>query len=134
MYVHYLFSVRNMFFSDSQCVRCKSSRITFVLILSRKESTMPDAAPTADIQKTKERLMDVIRAKSLHTQGGPFKLASGAISDYYIDMKPTIFSPEGLNLIADLIFEHLRDDKDVDSIGGLELGAVPIVAAVSMRS
>ena len=95
---------------------------------------MADAPPTADLQKTKARLMDVIRAKSLHTQGGPFKLASGAMSDYYIDMKPTIFSPEGLNLIADLIFEHLRGDKGVDSIGGLELGAVPIVAAVSMRS
>jgi len=95
---------------------------------------MPDAAPTTDVQKSKARLMDVIRAKSLHIEGGPFKLASGAMSDYYIDMKPTIFSPEGLNLIADLIFEHLRGDKGVDSIGGLELGAVPIVAAVSMRS
>ena len=95
---------------------------------------MLDTAPTADLQKIKARLMDVIRAKSLRTEGGPFRLASGAMSDYYIDMKPTIFSPEGLNLIADLIFEHLRHDTSVDSIGGLELGAVPIVAAVSMRS
>jgi len=98
---------------------------------------MSDVAPATDLQKTKARLMEVIRAKSLHIEGGPFRrasLASGAMSDYYIDMKPTIFSPEGLNLIADLIFEHLRHDKSVDTIGGLELGAVPIVTAVSMRS
>ena len=30
---------------------------------------MSDAAPTTDVQKSKARLMDVIRAKSLHTQG-----------------------------------------------------------------
>jgi orotate phosphoribosyltransferase len=95
---------------------------------------MPDAAPMTDIEKTKARLLDIIRQKSLITSGGPFRLASGVMSDYYLDMKPTIFSPEGLNLIADLIFEHLRDDAGVNSIGGLELGAVPIVTAVSMRS
>jgi len=95
---------------------------------------MPDAAQTADLQQAKARLMDVIRAKSLHTEGGPFKLASGAMSDYYIDMKPTLFSPEGLNLIADLIFALIRDDNSIDAIGGLELGAVPIAVAVSMRS
>ena len=45
-----------------------------------------------------------------------------------------MFSPEGLSLIAEIIFSMLRDDPAVDSIGGLELGAVPIVSAVSMRS
>ena len=30
---------------------------------------------------------------------------SGATSDYYLDMKPTIFSPEGLNLLADLMYK-----------------------------
>jgi orotate phosphoribosyltransferase len=56
------------------------------------------------------------------------------MSDYYLDMKPTMFSPDGLSLIAEIIFGMLRDDPGVDSIGGLELGAVPIVSAVSMRS
>src|SRR5262249_41815860 len=95
---------------------------------------MLDAAHPTDVQKTKARLMDVIRAKSLRTEGGPFKLASGTMSDYYIDMKPTLFSPEGLNLIADLIFALIRDDSSIDAIGGLELGAVPIAVAASMRS
>jgi orotate phosphoribosyltransferase len=96
---------------------------------------MPSTAPAADFQRTKARLLDIIRVKSLITAEEPtFKLASGAMSDYYLDMKPTIFSPEGLSLVADLIFALIREDRTVDSIGGLELGAVPIVAAVSMRS
>jgi orotate phosphoribosyltransferase len=96
---------------------------------------MPHAAPMTAPQKTKARLLDIIRVKSLITAEEPtFKLASGAMSDYYLDMKPTIFSPEGLSLVADLIFALIREDRTVDSIGGLELGAVPIVAAVSMRS
>ena len=90
--------------------------------------------PQAALSKEKERLLGIIKERSFLTKGGPFKLASGAMSDYYLDMKPTMFSPEGLSLIAEIIFGMLRDDPDVDSIGGLELGAVPIVSAVSMRS
>ncbi len=90
--------------------------------------------PQAALSKEKERLLAIIKERSFLTKGGPFKLASGAMSDYYLDMKPTMFSPEGLSLIAEIIFGMLREDPDVDSIGGLELGAVPIVSAVSMRS
>jgi orotate phosphoribosyltransferase len=86
------------------------------------------------LSKEKERLLEIIKQRSFLTEGGPFKLASGAMSDYYLDMKPTCFSPEGLSLIAEIIYGMLRDDPGVDSIGGLELGAVPIVSAVSMRS
>jgi orotate phosphoribosyltransferase len=88
----------------------------------------------AALSKDKERLLEIIKKRSFLTEGGPFKLASGAMSDYYLDMKPTSFSPEGLSLLAEIIYSMLRDDPGVDSIGGLELGAVPIVSAVSMRS
>ena len=92
-------------------------------------------APTAvALANKKARLLAIIKEKSFLTEGGPFKLASGAMSDYYLDMKPTMFSPEGLTLIAELVFNLLRDDAHVDAVGGLELGAVPIVCAVSMRS
>jgi orotate phosphoribosyltransferase len=91
------------------------------------QSTFPFSAKRA-------RLLEIIKQKSLLREGGPFKLASGAMSDYYLDLKPTTFSPEGLSLIADIVYAMLRDDADVDAIGGLELGAVPIINAVSMRS
>src|SRR5437016_1069223 len=90
--------------------------------------------PQAALGSEKARLLEIIKEKSLLTKGGPFKLASGAMSDYYLDMKPTTFDPEGAALIAEVILEMLPDATKVDSIGGLELGAVPIVAAVCAQS
>jgi orotate phosphoribosyltransferase len=80
----------------------------------------------------RERLLEIIRQKSLLR--GTFKLVSGATSNYYLDMKPTTFHPEGATLIAEIICDMMQGDTDVDSIGGLELGAVPIVAAVCALS
>jgi orotate phosphoribosyltransferase len=88
--------------------------------------------PVAARLSDKERLLEIIKEKSLLK--GEFKLASGGSSDYYLDMKPTTFSPEGASLLADIIFEMLKDDLDVDCIGGLELGAVPVIVAVCARS
>ena len=78
------------------------------------------------------RLLEIIRQKSLLR--GTFKLVSGATSNYYLDMKPTTFDPEGATLIGEIICDMIQNDTDVDSIGGLELGAVPIVAAVCAQS
>jgi orotate phosphoribosyltransferase len=78
------------------------------------------------------RLLEIIRQKSLLR--GTFKLVSGATSNYYLDMKPTTFDPEGATLIGEIICDMIQGDTDVDSIGGLELGAVPIVAAVCAQS
>jgi orotate phosphoribosyltransferase len=94
------------------------------------------AAPKADasLAKDRERLRAIIKARSFLTEGGPFKLASGGTSDYYLDMKPTTFAPEGLALIAELAYSLLRDEPGIDAIGGLELGSVPIISAICMRS
>jgi orotate phosphoribosyltransferase len=78
----------------------------------------------------KERLHKIIEEKSLKT--GNFTLASGASSTYLFDLKTTLLDPEGANLAADWILENLPDD--VDAIGGLELGACPIVSAVCVKS
>jgi orotate phosphoribosyltransferase len=92
------------------------------------------STPPASLSKEKARLLSIIKERSFLTKGGPFRLASGAMSDYYLDMKPTMFSPEGLSLIAEIVFSLLRDDESVEAIGGLELGAVPMISAVCMRS
>lgn len=86
----------------------------------------------AFLSKERGRLLQIIREKSLLK--GEFKLASGAMSNYYLDMKPTTFDPEGANLIADILQDMLSGDHDVEAIGGLEVGSVPIVIGVSMRS
>jgi orotate phosphoribosyltransferase len=100
-------------------------------MLHAVNSNAPDPAA---LDEKRARLLAIIREKSFLTEGGPFKLASGGTSDYYLDMKPTMFSPEGLSLIADIVYGMVRDDPGVTAVGGLELGAVPITSAVSMRS
>jgi orotate phosphoribosyltransferase len=78
------------------------------------------------------RLRQIISEKS-YEQGPEFTLASGAKSKFYFDMKPTAFDPEGATLIAELILDELAN-RPVDFIGGLEMGAVPVIAAVAMKS
>jgi orotate phosphoribosyltransferase len=64
---------------------------------------------------------------------GRVVLASGRESDFYFDMKPAMLDPDGASLMADLILQELQDVK-ADCIGGLEMGAVPLIAPVAMRS
>ena len=80
----------------------------------------------------KTRLRDIIAAKSL-SRGGDFKLASGTTSPYYFNMKPSVMDPEGARLTGELILEAV-DDLDLDCVGGMALGAVPIVTSVAQAS
>lgn len=80
----------------------------------------------------KTRLRDIIAAKSL-SRGGDFKLASGTTSPYYFNMKPSVMDPEGASLTGELILEAVAD-LDLDCVGGMALGAVPIVTSVAQAS
>src|SRR6059058_5880368 len=60
---------------------------------------------------------------------GEFVLSSGATSNYYIDVRKTSLHPEGLKMIARLFWEQLVQDN-VTAVGGLTLGADPLVAGV----
>jgi len=64
---------------------------------------------------------------------GRVVLASGRESDFYFDMKPAMLDPDGAGLFAELILQQLQEIK-ADCIGGLEMGAVPLIAPVAMRS
>ena len=64
---------------------------------------------------------------------GRVVLASGRESDFYFDMKPAMLDPDGASLMAELILQQLQGVK-ADCIGGLEMGAVPLIALVAMRS
>lgn len=86
----------------------------------------------ADLPAKKQRLLGIIRCRSL-LQDRAFVLSSGRPSSFFFDMKRTVLDPEGAVLVADLLFEMVRVE-DVDAVGGLETGAIPIVAAVCARS
>lgn len=84
--------------------------------------------------KKRNRLMELISAKSLKLGDDmEFNLASGGKSNFFFDMKNVSLDPEGSNLIAEMILEIIKDGK-IDYIGGLESGAIPIVASVTEKS
>lgn len=90
------------------------------------------AMTDTNTETKRRRLRDIIAEKSLLT-GGTITLVSGAESSFYFDMKRTAFDAEGLNLIAELILDELAK-SDARFVGGLEMGAVPVVVAVCMAS
>lgn len=83
-------------------------------------------------QEKRDRLREIIAQKSVKI--GDFELASGAKSDIFFDMRKTLLEPEGLELATDLLMGIIDQFPEVDAIGGLELGACPIVSAVCLRS
>lgn len=64
---------------------------------------------------------------------GQFKLASGKESNYYLDLKPTMLNPDGGAALSQMILDVLKDMK-VDYVGGLEMGAVPLIASITTLS
>ncbi len=65
---------------------------------------------------------------------GSFTLASGRKSDYYFDCRQTALHPEGAWLIGHLFAEMLTDFPDIVGLGGMTLGADPLVTATSVIS
>jgi orotate phosphoribosyltransferase len=81
---------------------------------------------------SRQRLIDLVSEVSL-LRGERLKLASGAESTFYFNMKPSTFDPEGSTLIAGMVLAEARLDG-AELVCGLEMGAVPIVACVAQLS
>ena len=66
---------------------------------------------------------------------GQFKLSSGATSDYYIDCRTTTLHAEGGRLTGHAILDLLEANHiDAEAVGGLTMGADPIVSNVATAS
>jgi orotate phosphoribosyltransferase len=66
---------------------------------------------------------------------GEFKLSSGGTSDYYIDCRTTTLDAKGARLTGQAFSDEIRQRGwKPQAIGGLTLGADPIVTAVSVVS
>jgi orotate phosphoribosyltransferase len=59
---------------------------------------------------------------------GEFKLSSGRKSEHYVNCKPVTLQGDALMFISWCMFECIEDD--CDAVGGLTLGADPLVAGV----
>lgn len=64
---------------------------------------------------------------------GKFKLSNGSLTDYYIDKYVFETNPAVLDVVADEIATMI-EASDVDVVAGPELGAVPLVTAVSLKT
>ncbi len=92
---------------------------------------MPLPRTPRDTLALRKELFDIIQRLSFLR--GSFVLSSGRASDYFLDLKPTMLHPQGAVLLAELVLNKLQDVK-VHYIGGLAMGAVPLVSQVAMLS
>lgn len=67
-------------------------------------------------------------------QGRTFCACSGRESDFYFDGRQTALHPEGAWLIGNLFYDLLSDLPQLDAVGGMTLGADPLVTATSVIS
>ncbi len=81
-----------------------------------------------DPQAKRRQLLDLILEVSFRR--GRVTLASGRESDFYLDLRQTLMRPRGVALAGDLVLERLRSGVAVDAVGGMAVGAVPLIAAV----
>jgi orotate phosphoribosyltransferase len=75
----------------------------------------------------RDELLEILVRRSLHR--GDFTLASGQKSSYYIDGKLSTLDSRGAYLVARIFLAMLADDVP-DAVGGLTLGADPIIGAM----
>ncbi len=81
----------------------------------------------------RQELLRLLAAKSFRL--GEFKLSSGASSDYYVDCRTTTLDAKGSRLTGQVFVEEIRARGwRPKAIGGLTMGADPIVAAVAVTS
>jgi orotate phosphoribosyltransferase len=80
-----------------------------------------------DVDSVRDRLVEHLLLHSVRR--GDFTLKSGKKSSWFIDSKQTACRPEGLLLMADLALSVIPDD--VNSVGGLTVGADPVAYAVA---
>lgn len=88
------------------------------------------------IMAERERLIEIIKERSFQYNKKPiYPLSSGAMSNFYFNMKNTVSSGEAIYLIGKLVFEKIIGIKlRIDAIGGLTMGADPIAYAVARYS
>jgi orotate phosphoribosyltransferase len=98
----------------------------------KKAASFMETRENFDLSYKRQKLLAIISRASL-LEGREFRLTSGGSSNFFIDLKKTMLDPEGAWLLADLLFDKIRTEN-VDCIGGMETGAIPIVAVVCMRS
>jgi orotate phosphoribosyltransferase len=76
------------------------------------------------------RLLELFNTRAFSF--GRFKLASGKEGTYYINSKKAFFNSEVIALLGEALWE-LTMDLNIQAMGGLEVGAIPMAVAAAQR-
>lgn len=81
---------------------------------------------------SRDRLLQIlIETKAFQYSDTPtFKLASGAMSQFYVDCRVGLSYPEMRQIVGHLMADRIAGDQ-IDVVGGLAVAAIPIAVAVS---
>jgi orotate phosphoribosyltransferase len=84
--------------------------------------------PVEALEAQRGELLKLILAVSFERR--PVTLASGKQSDFYLDLRTALMRPLGQKLAGELLLAKLMAGAWVDAVGGMAVGAVPLVSAV----
>ena len=84
----------------------------------------------SDSSRDRQVLLDRLAREAYRT--GQFTLASGLTSEHYVNCKPVALSGSGLALLGPAMLAMV--EKEASAVGGLTLGADPLVSGVAMAA
>lgn len=82
----------------------------------------------ADDQQTRAALLDLVLRVAFERR--KVILASGRESDFYLDMRQVLLRPQGVALAGELCYARVLRGTPIAAVGGMAVGAVPLVSAV----
>ncbi len=85
-------------------------------------------------QLKKKELMEIIKRNGIVVSSQPIVLSSGEKSNYYYDLKMVLADPVGAMLIGELLYDIIAREFSAKSVGGLEMGAIPVSTAIIISS
>jgi orotate phosphoribosyltransferase len=89
------------------------------------------SSSSSSSSSSRRDLLRLLASKSFRL--GDFKLSSGGKSDYYVDCRTTTLDAKGSRLTGQVFSDEIRAKGwKAQAIGGLTMGADPIVVAVSV--
>lgn len=88
-----------------------------------------------DTTQQREHLKQlIIKTEAYKYHDKPVKLSSGKLSNLYFDIKKLTGLPEGIHVVAEVLYDEIMKIGGIKSVGGLEVGSIAISAAISQVS
>jgi orotate phosphoribosyltransferase len=90
---------------------------------------------SSDMSRDREELLKLIVSRCVEVKQSGFTLASGLVSNLYVDLRRLTQDPRGINLIGKLVLYKIYEIAPrAEYVGGLETGSIPIATSVALLS